>query len=106
MLAAWKGFLAAGEPASVPWVPPPPAGSREGTLMIEKIQDKYYGIMAKATCLRAQGAKGQTLIEYALLGALLAVGLVAATIALRTQIEGVFTAISNAMSNAIDHGMH
>lgn len=78
--------------------------------MLTKIQSAYYGTLARTTCapatLRVRAPKGQTLIEYALLGALLAVGLVAATIALRTQIEGVFTAISTAMSNAISHGMH
>ena len=76
--------------------------------MLEKMKENYYGLVAKATCapaaLRARAPKGQTLIEYALLGALLAVGLIVATIALRTQIEAVFNAIKKAMADAITHG--
>lgn len=77
--------------------------------MLEKMKENYYGLMAKAACapatLRARAPKGQVLIEYSLLGALLAVGLIVATIALRTQIEAVFNAIKKAMADAISHGV-
>lgn len=76
--------------------------------MIEKIQDKAYAAMGSAhagiVSMRRGALKGQTLIEYALLGALLAVALVGVTIALRQQIANVFNAISNAIKGGMTAG--
>jgi pilus assembly protein Flp/PilA len=44
--------------------------------------------------------EGQTLVEYALIIALVSVGLITALTTLRGQIEGVFTAIGNALAGA------
>ena len=44
--------------------------------------------------------EGQTLVESALIIALVSVGLIAALTTLRTQIEGVFTTIGNALTAA------
>ena len=44
--------------------------------------------------------EGQTLVEYALIIALVSVGLIAALTTLRGQIEAVFTTIGNALAGA------
>jgi Flp pilus assembly pilin Flp len=56
------------------------------------------GVQARVYELKNQD--GQTLVEYALIIALVSVGLIAALTALRTSIEGVFTAIENALAGA------
>lgn len=83
----------------------------KGLVMVNAIEKKAYAAMggAHAGIVSARrgalGAlKGQTLIEYAVLGALLAVGLVAATILLRGQINNVFNAISNALARGMSLG--
>jgi Flp pilus assembly pilin Flp len=51
--------------------------------------------------LHAAGADdGQTLVEYALIIGVVAVGLVASLTALRTQVEGLFTVVSNGLAGA------
>ena len=44
--------------------------------------------------------EGQTLVEYALIIALVSVGLIAALTTLKTQIAGVFTTIGTALTGA------
>jgi Flp pilus assembly pilin Flp len=51
--------------------------------------------------LHAAGAEdGQTLVEYALIIGVVAVGLVASLTALRTQIEGLFNVVSTGLAGA------
>lgn len=71
---------------------------------MNKIYKAMGSANAKLACLRKGELKGQTLIEYALLGALLSVALVAVTIALRSQIANVFNAISNAIAGGMTTG--
>jgi pilus assembly protein Flp/PilA len=56
------------------------------------------GVQSRVYELKNQD--GQTLVEYALIIALVSVGLIAALTTLRTQIEGVFTAIGTALAGA------
>ena len=52
-------------------------------------------------CVSAEdGEAGQTLVEYALIIGVVAVGLVASLTALKTQIEALFTIVSNGLAGA------
>jgi Flp pilus assembly pilin Flp len=48
----------------------------------------------------ADGEDGQTLVEYALIIGIVAVGLVTSLTTLRGQIEGLFTIVSNGLAGA------
>jgi Flp pilus assembly pilin Flp len=66
--------------------------------MLEIIQRLFASTLSR---LDADGADdGQTLVEYALIIGVVAVGLVASLTALRTQVEGLFTIVSNALAAA------
>jgi pilus assembly protein Flp/PilA len=67
--------------------------------MLEFTQGVWARLVATVSVARER-EEGQTLVEYALIIALVSVGLIAALTTLRTQIQGVFTAIGNALSSA------
>ena len=65
--------------------------------MLEFTQATWARIVSSAVAARER-EDGQTLVEYALIIALVSVGLIAALTTLRGQIEGVFTAIGAALT--------
>jgi pilus assembly protein Flp/PilA len=67
--------------------------------MLEFTQALWARVISTAATARER-EEGQTLVEYALIIALVSVGLIAALGTLRTQIEGVFTTIGTALTSA------
>lgn len=57
----------------------------------------YFRVLAQRI---AKNEEGQTLVEYALIIALVSVALIAALTALQVNITGVFTTIGNALKSA------
>ena len=68
--------------------------------MLEFTQAVWAKVVSTVATARER-EEGQTLVEYALIIALVSVGLIAALTTLKTQIQGVFTAIGTALSGAV-----
>ena len=68
--------------------------------MLEFTQAVWAKVISAVATARER-EEGQTLVEYALIIALVSVGLIAALTTLKTQIQGVFTAIGTALSGAV-----
>ena len=66
--------------------------------MLNVIQKLSANGLSRLHAARAE--EGQTLVEYALIIGVVAVGLVASLTTLRTQVEGLFTIVSNALAAA------
>ena len=67
--------------------------------MLEFTQAVWARVVSTVATARER-EEGQTLVEYALIIALVSVGLIAALTTLRGQIEAVFTTIGNALAGA------
>ena len=68
--------------------------------MLEFTQAVWAKVVSTVATARER-EEGQTLVEYALIIALVSVGLIGALTALKTQIGDVFTAIGTALSGAV-----
>ena len=66
--------------------------------MLEVIQKLFASGVSRLRAERAED--GQTLVEYALIIGVVAVGLVASLTTLRGQIEALFTIVSNGLAGA------
>jgi pilus assembly protein Flp/PilA len=66
--------------------------------MLNVIQKLSANGLSRLHAARAE--EGQTLVEYALIIGIVAVGLVASLTALKTQIEGLFTIVSTGLAGA------
>ena len=66
--------------------------------MLEVIQKLFASGVSRLRAARAED--GQTLVEYALIIGVVAVGLVASLTTLRGQIEALFTIVSNGLAGA------
>jgi pilus assembly protein Flp/PilA len=67
--------------------------------MLEFTQAVWARVISTVAVARER-EEGQTLVEYALIIALVSVGLITALTTLRGQIEGVFTTIGTALAGA------
>jgi Flp pilus assembly pilin Flp len=66
--------------------------------MLEIIQKLWVGGISRLQVARAED--GQTLVEYALIIGVVAVGLVASLTTLKGQIESLFTTVSTGLAGA------
>ncbi len=66
---------------------------------MQLINNLFYGLMARIATLREEREEGQTLVEYALIIALMSIALVAALIALKDGVEAVFDDIVACLTN-------
>ena len=67
---------------------------------LERLEDRLATLVMGLLQPSLKREEGQTLVEYALIIGVVAVGLVASLTALRTQIEGLFNVVSTGLAGA------